>query len=1009
VDGDNLCVTSRYATERLVVDPSSNNSSVYKTLYAAMHAASISSLSKATIYLVGGSHTLEIDTSVNVSIDSQLDPLKSSVAKKSFKLTTAYCDEISVTHCVTDSSKATVVLREPLMKITSYSNAFEITNVIFDGASALDGSCTAYYCQYCPYYQTNDYDSSVFYDDRSSTFSTSLLQQEWKTGCDKYNAVNFISSGNIKDGSFSISSCEFNNFRYEMKSVVRATYVKVNIEDTVFSNIVPYTAAVYIGEGSEVNIQAITVRLLNNGFEYRNEITQSPFLVLESPAAVTIVDSVFSMNLVMQGSDDYQGEYTGSLIYAKNFVKTTKIKGCTFTNNWVGSALINLDVTTLSWTETYTNSVQDQLSWTHLVIEDCTFSYNGGSYLVYYLMNTWPHNFALSALSFTHNYVENSMIYIEKLNGILSYSQYGSYRYLTGNKTKISALYSKQSGKFAEITFSDNNYKNGIVFLKKICNVELTTVTSTNNGSTDETLSSVIVQPIIDDPDSYISQSYSSALALCAASYRFESGSSLNVTSSTFTDDHCSDGVAGIYVEDDLAALRFEELSFVNLTSGSQLGGVLGVQNTGGAVSLGPSFNIEECENSIGPAGIGITISNSTITYKESYCKTNAGAFGTCAAMTQVGQMTMTSLVFTDNTASIGNGAALYLSTGASVSQSLQFSVQSCTFTNNKATTQNGGAMYLTATGTTPGLTLTISSTTFTSNYAKLQGSGVYISSSFELKTNSFIDSCSFTNNSSGKDAALMVLYSAGKLTVKNTPFKGSSGSNLASSIYALFGSDNVGLEINSCEFTSNTGLSAIFVSSSGVGNSLVTSAVDIHDNTGVGLILQSIAWTETSSVIKKNSGGGLQMTLTLASLSGTKFISNSVASSGAGARVNNRSAFSCNNCEFTSNVSQNNGGAVMSESESSISISNSSILNNSASGSGSAVYVISSVVSSKLKSVTIMNNSASNTGGIVLLDGLLTVEDCTLTGNTAVLGSPGINVNSSTLTVKTTKFYSQS
>jgi hypothetical protein len=713
------------------------------------------------------------------------------------------------------------------------------------------------------------------------------------------------------------------------------------------------------------------------------------------------------MNLVMQGSDDYQGEYTGSLIYAKNFVKTTKIKGCTFTNNWVGSALINLDVTTLSWTESYTNSVQDQLSWTHLVIEDCTFSYNGGSYLVYYLMNTWPHNFALSALSFTHNYVENSMIYIEKLNDILSYSQYGLYRSITVNNTKISALYSKQSGKFAEITFSNNNYKNGIVFLKKICNVELTTVTSTNNGSTDETLSSVIVQPIIDDPDSYISQSYSSALALCVASYRFESGSGMIVTSSTFTDDHCSDGVAGIYVKNDLANLRFEELTFVNLASGSKLGGALVVDSPGGAVSLGPSFNIEECENSIGPAGISIASSNSTITYKESYCRTNTGAFGTCAAMTEVGLMTMTSVVFTDNTASTGDGAALYFSTGASESQSLQLSVLSCTFTNNKAMTKNGGAMFLTATGSTPGLTLTISSTTFTSNYAKQQGSGVYISPSFELKTDSVIDSCSFTDNSSGKDAALMVIYSAGKLTVKNTRFERNSGT--ASSICALFSSDNVALEIHSCEITNNAGLSTIFVASRTIGNILITSEVNIHDNTGIGLVIQSMAWTETSSVIQKNSGGGLQITFTLGSLSGTKFISNSVDSSGAGVRVNNRSIFSCDNCEFTNNASQNNGGAVMSESESSISISNSSILNNSASGSGSAVYVISSLAISKLKAVTIMNNSATNTGVIVLVDGLLTVEDCTIEGNSAVLGSPGIYAISSTLTVKRTKFNRQS
>jgi hypothetical protein len=150
VDGDNLCVTSQYTTERLVVDPSSSDSSVYKTLYAAMYAVSAQ---KSIIYLVDGSHTLEIDSSITPSSEKQFDPLYQTTTKKSFRLTTAYCDEIDVPNCVTDNSNATVVLRDPLMKITSYFTTFEITNLIFDGASALDANCTAFYCRYCPWYK----------------------------------------------------------------------------------------------------------------------------------------------------------------------------------------------------------------------------------------------------------------------------------------------------------------------------------------------------------------------------------------------------------------------------------------------------------------------------------------------------------------------------------------------------------------------------------------------------------------------------------------------------------------------------------------------------------------------------------------------------------------------------------------------------------------------------------------------------------------------------------------
>jgi hypothetical protein len=1007
VDGDNLCVTSQYTTERLVVDPSSSDSSVYQTLYAAMYAVSAQ---KSTIYLVAGSHTLEIDSAITPSSEKELDPLYQTATKKSFKLTTAYCDEINVPNCVSDSSKSTVLVREPLLQITSYFNTFEITNLIFDGASALDASCTDYYCQYCPYYEEIA-GSSYFYDDRYSDHSKSLISdRQWKTDCDKYKAVNFINSGSLKVGSFSISSCEFNNFRYEMKSVVTAANIKVNIEDTVFSNIVPYTSAVYIGEDSEVSIQGITVRLLNNGFEYRNDIRQNPFLYLESTAAVTIEESTFSMNLAMRGSDASVDDHPSALIYARNFKRTVAITSCTFTNNWATAGLIKLDVTTLSWTETYTNSVQDQLTWMHLVLKDCTFSYNGGNYLVYYLMDLWPHNFELSGLTFSHNYVDKSLIDIEKLHSITTYSPNGGLRYLTVNSTKMNVKYSKQSGVFTRLTFSNNNYVLGNIHLKQICNVSLTSLTSANNGSSSSSFASVILEPYINDPDTYITTASNFVLAVaCSSSYRFEDGSSLSITSSTFTDDTCSSGVGGIHVADDLAALTFQGLTFYNVRSSSLEGGVLAVDSPGGAVSLGPSFNIEECENSRGPAGIGIANSNSTITYKESYCRTNTGAFGTCAAMTEVGLMTMTSVVFTDNAATSGSGAALYFSTGASESDSLHFSVQSCTFTSNKAKTQYGGAMYLTATGSSPGLTLTVSSTTFTSNYAKLQGSAVYISSSFELKTDSGIDSCSFTDNSSGKNAALALLYSKGKLTVKNTPFKGNSGTNSVSSLYVLFWTDGVAFEVESCEFTNNTGSMVIYVASIEQGNSLITTKINVHDNPSIGLVIDTLNWTETGSVIQNNSRGGVQTLLTVATLIGTKFAYNTSSASGAAAKVNNSSVFSCHLCEFIGNKSLNNGGALIVEIMSKIAISDSKFADNYALGSGSAVCIISSTEISTLKGVTITNNSCENAGAIALLSGLLTVEDCSMTGNTAVGGNPGIFVNSSTLTVKRTKFYSQS
>lgn len=1007
VDGDPLCVNNKYATDAIIVDSATTATGTYATLYEAMTKVSAE---KTIIYLVGGSHDFAIPADIVVDNSKKFNPLYQSSALKSLRIQTAYCSVINVPNCVSDSSKAKVIIKETRILITSYFHLFEINSVDFDSSIALDQTCTEDYCNYCPYWENGSTDD-VFLDDRFEEHDLDLItDNQWKDNCDEFKDLVFISSGDIDSGSFSILNCSFSGFRQKMQSLIKVSNIKVNIESCSFSNIVTAVSTIYIGYLAEVNIESVTVRLLNNGYEYVSSIAQTPFLILNETKKVQIASCTFSMNLVMKGVDATTGTWTSSFIHIKNFQETITIKDSTFSNNYMYNSLIYIDVTTLTYvTESYTNNALDQLTWKHLSIDNCTFSYNGARYLIYYGMNSWPHNFALNSLEFSNNYVERALIYAEKQPEIESYSPSGEVKYLTLNGKKSQITYSAQYAKFSKITFSNNSITLGNIYLSTICNVEFTTVTSKNNGGTTQTFNSVILVPIINDPGTYMTSTTANpvAIASCSWVYAFSGGSKLSITSSTFKDDHCSKGYGGIYVKSDLSTLSFSQLSFDNIRSGISTGGAIGIDSSVGAIVIGPEVNVVSCANSRGPAGIGIIDTNSTITYKESYCNENTGALGACAYMDEVNLVNIDTITTTKNSAS-GKGGVFYISSATSDTSGLYFKIKSCTFKNNASKTESGGVIYLTSSGTSPGLLLEIKQSTFEANTAKKQGSAVYISSTLDLDVASVIDACSFTSNVADKDAALMMLYNSGKLTVSNTPFKSNSGSNTASALYGLFNSDGVSFELNSCEFTSNVGSIVVLIVSSGTGNKFISSNLNIHDNKAVGIVVQALTWTDSGSSFTSNSSGGSQVTRADASWTNTKITSNSSTSSGGGIRVNNKSTFICTNCDFSSNTSNNNGGALMSESESVIMLTDCTLSGNLSDGSGAAIYIISSVSVSTIKRLTITKNTARNTGAITMLDAELVIDDCTITANVATVGTPGISANSSLLTLKNSKLYSQ-
>lgn len=362
-------------------------------------------------------------------------------------------------------------------------------------------------------------------------------------------------------------------------------------------------------------------------------------------------------------------------------------------------------------------------------------------------------------------------------------------------------------------------------------------------------------------------------------------------------------------------------------------------------------------------SGSTLTIDGSTIS--GNFSDDDGGAIYT------LGTLTITNTTFTANHAD-DPGGAIY-------SDGPTLSISNSAFNQNNAESE-GGAIYdvYGSTGT-----LTVNDSTFTGNIADDGGGAIYS----EVGTVN-ITGGSFSNNVAEDDDDGGAIYndSAGSMTINGTTFTSNNGTDEGGAIY----NDSTSLTLTNCTFTTNLATydgGAVYNDSTNlnISNSTFSGNVSEEDESGGALyndcttsIITGTTFTGNSS---QDDGGAVYNDCSTSTFTNCTFSNNSAAFGGGGL-YDDTSSETINGCTFSNNVvqSDDDGGAIFADS-SNMTINNSTIDGNSVTefGEGGGIYNDDVLT---INNSTISNNTADYEGGGIYNAFTLTINNSTISGN---------------------------
>jgi len=281
-------------------------------------------------------------------------------------------------------------------------------------------------------------------------------------------------------------------------------------------------------------------------------------------------------------------------------------------------------------------------------------------------------------------------------------------------------------------------------------------------------------------------------------------------------------------------------------------------------------------------------------------------------------------------------GGAIYNSMGT-------ITVNGCSFTGNRATsgTTGGGAIYNTTTSTN-----NITNSTFNSNTATTSGGAIFANGNTEITGGSF------NNNTAGTSG-------------------GAIFNNVGDSSH-----NNKHLYLTNTDFTGNSSVN---------GGALYNSPYEY--TTGIATRIIGGTFTDNTATA---SGGGIYNSTGQTTITGTTFITNTASLSGGAIYNTSGSPFSIDNCTFTGNSSAR-GGAFYDTAGSTATVTNSDFNSNVATVSGGAIYANGPIT---VSGSSFTDNQATTSGGAIYNTGTATITDTSFSGNSATNGSGGAIYN---------------
>lgn len=277
---------------------------------------------------------------------------------------------------------------------------------------------------------------------------------------------------------------------------------------------------------------------------------------------------------------------------------------------------------------------------------------------------------------------------------------------------------------------------------------------------------------------------------------------------------------------------------------------------------------------------------------------------------------------------------------------------------------------------------------------------------------------CQFTHSKgeAGNEAAVKLSHESARLTADNCVFR----DNVNSSRAAGLGIANGYVVLNNCSFINNTAScgAAFTVDNKDAGGAVVMRGGLVKGNSctgteaagaicnfgGVSLAVENVVFEDNVSVA---NGGAFQMiyepvsTVFTGCTFGTEGHGNNAKHGGAVAVKGSSASATFDGCSFTANTASGDGGAVLANSSASLVFNGCSFSGNKGTKGGCFDVEANAAVTVGKKGdivSTISGNNGSDGGAFnILTGGVVTLNDCTLSGNTASTKGGAVYLNGGT------------
>jgi hypothetical protein len=638
---------------------------------------------------------------------------------KTLKITTNLCSLNLNTPCLTN--KATIrLMKSDAEQFSVGSSKLVIENV--DGYYSINNSCAEDSCSYNPYYLQI---GSVYIDDRDNRNTSWSGGYSWRASSES----RLIEAG--CNSSLILINVGFYSLRVNQKSIMTVGG-RLHMTGVTFRNVnTHWEWRFIIDQKCECEKQCDfkyvggSVELLNNGFEYRDNLSQRGFIQLENSDSVIIKDIEIRSNIVI----------------GLNLIDLTVIKGhttienCTFKSNVLTAYVINIDNRNLvlsSQTADNKDRILDETTQVHIIIKNCVFSDISSLALIRVLIGTQMRNVLLEGLVIEHSVAKESLINITRPTVPSVIDVEGGYeiKTLEGTQGGTGVKLLARNSRLSAITINNSNWGQYAFELVNLVNLTIDKVHISQSGSFEGDINLFAAKALIDDPKVYLSRpvdfGYNSAPCLAGISVQGTYG--LSVSRIELTDMKCQ-GCAGLAANQIFKNVVVKDFKAVRVESSSSQAALISLTEIEGTVTIS-GVNVDTVTNL---SGSGVVYSRlTTLTLTDSTFKNVIASQSPGLYPNTMKSITLTNVVFQSLQSTSGLGAGIQASFDSRVGVSLN--LKSSNIADCRASASKGGGVALTY-STNP-LEFLLDDCEFSSNYANSGGSSLYIESTVVFTAN---------------------------------------------------------------------------------------------------------------------------------------------------------------------------------------------------------------------------------------------------------------------------------